>query len=239
MAAYALLEVRRLLRNPPFLLYSIGFPLGIYLLFTTAFGGSSAGGTFASHYMVSMALYATMATGLTGIGARIAFERSRGWTRQLALTPLRPWSYLAIKVAATTLLTVPVIVLVLLAGGAVNGVRLPAADWAALVPILWFASLPFTLLGVAIAYTVRDEAANGIAVGLLFVFSLAGGLWMPAQFFPPWLLHVAQVLPSYRGGQLGWRLVDGLRPLSGGAVVFAAWLVGAAALAGWRFRRGA
>jgi ABC-2 type transport system permease protein len=238
MTTYLILEVRRTLRSVPFLVYTIGFPVGFYVIFAGVFGGgSSATNQYAAHYMVSMALYAIMGTGLTGVGARIAFERTQGWTRYLALTPMRPAAYLAVKVGSAILLTIPVIAMVMLAGLLVGGVRLPLGDWLALVPLLWCASLPFTALGIAIGYTLRDEVSSGFSVALLFLFAVAGGLWMPAQFFPSWLHRLAESLPSYRGAELGWRLVDGHQPFSFGVLVFLAWMVGCLALAGWRFRR--
>jgi ABC-2 type transport system permease protein len=240
MGTYLLLEIRRTLRSVPFLVYTIGFPLAFYLLFTAVFGGGGGPDAhrFAARYMVSMALYGSMGAALTGVGARIALERTRGWTRQLALTPLRPGAYLVIKGTAAMLLTLPVIVLVMLAGRIVNGVQLPVATWLALVPALWLATLPFTALGIAIGYTLRDEVATGVSVMVLMLLSLGGGLWMPAEVFPSWLARVATVLPSYQGGQFAWRLLDGHQPVTAGALVFAAWLVALAALAGWRFRRG-
>jgi ABC-2 type transport system permease protein len=238
MGTYLLLEVRRTLRNVPFLLYTVGFPVAFYLLFTTVFGGNGGQAhQWAARYMVSMALYGSMGAGLTGMGARIALERTRGWTRQLALTPMRPAAYLAIKTAAAILLTLPVIVLVMLAGRLVNGVHLPVGTWLALVPALWLATLPFTALGIAIGYTLRDEVATGVSVAVLMLLSIGGGLWLPVQVFPRWLLHVAQALPSYQGGEFAWRLLDGRQPFGTGALVFAAWLVALVALAGWRFRR--
>ncbi|HEY3506650.1 MAG TPA: ABC transporter permease [Actinocatenispora sp.] len=235
MGTYLLLEVRRTLRNVPFLLYTVGFPVGFYLLFTQVFGGGQA--SWAGQYMVSMALYGAMGAGLTGVGARIAVERTKGWTRTLALTPLRPAGYLFVKLVASILLTLPVILLVMLAGFAINGVRLPATTWLALVPLLWLATLPFTALGIAIGYSVRDEVANGVSIVLLFVLSIGGGLWMPVQLFPHWLGEVARGLPSYRAAELSWRVLDGHQPFGVGALVFAGWLVALIAFAGWRFRR--
>jgi ABC-2 type transport system permease protein len=239
MGTYLLLEIKRTLRNVPFLAYTIGFPLAFYLLFTTIFGGSGGPDAhrFAARYMVSMALYGSMGAALTGVGARIATERTRGWTRQLALTPLRPAAYLAIKGTAAVVLTLPVIVLVMLAGAVVNGVRLPVGTWLLLVPLLWLATLPFSALGIAIGYSLRDEVATGVSVVLLMLLSLGGGLWMPVEVFPRWLARVAEALPSYQGGQFAWRVLDSHQPFTAGAAVFAAWLVALAALAGWRFRR--
>jgi ABC-2 type transport system permease protein len=238
MLTYMTFEVRRTMRNLPFALYTIIFPLGFYLLFTSVFrAGAQQNNPFAAHYMVSMALYATIGTGLTGIGSQIAFERRGGWTRQLALTPLKPLGYLGIKVGSALLLTGPVILLILVAGRVINGVQLPITSWLMLIPLLWLASLPFTALGIAIGYTFRDEASNGITIILLFLFSIAGGLWIPLQIFPSGMRDFAQALPSYRGAELGWRVVDGHDPFAAGSLIFVAWLLACFVLAGWRFRK--
>jgi ABC-2 type transport system permease protein len=150
---------------------------------------------------------------------------------------MRPAAYLAVKGTAAVLLTLPVIVLVMLAGRLVNGVQLPVGTWLALVPLLWLATLPFTALGIAIGYSLRDEVATGVSVAVLMLLAIGGGLWLPVELFPGWLAHVARALPSYRGGEFAWRVLDGHQPFTTGALIFGGWLVALAALAGWRFRR--
>jgi ABC-2 type transport system permease protein len=240
MLTYLRLEILRVLRNPMFTGYTIGFPVGFYLLFTTVFAQGPVSTTdFSAYYMVSMALYGAVGTALTGVGAPIAMERSRGWTRQLALTPLRPRQYVAIKVASAGVLSLPVIVAILVAGRLVHHVDLGLGTWLGLVPALWLGALPFVGLGIAIGYTFRDEAAQGAALTIYFLLSVAGGLWLPIEAFPGWLASVAHVLPTYRAGELSWQLLAGHSPLTGGAVVLLAWAVAFLGLAAWRFRRAA
>jgi ABC-2 type transport system permease protein len=238
MVTYLRMEIIRVLRNPMFTAYTIGFPVGFYLLFTTVFAQDAVRTTdFSAYYMVSMALYGVIGTALTGVGAPIAMERSRGWTRQLALTPLRPRQYLAVKVAAASALSLPVILAILLAGRLVHHVGLSPGTWLALVPALWLGGIPFVGLGIAIGYTFRDEAAQGVALTAYFLLSIAGGLWLPVTTFPHWLSAVAYGLPTYRAGELSWRLLDGGSPFTPGLLVLLAWALGFLGLAAWRFRR--
>jgi ABC-2 type transport system permease protein len=238
MPTYLRMEIVRVLRNPMFTGYTIGFPIFFYLLFTTVFAQNQVRTTdFSAYYMVSMALYGAIGTALTGVGAPIAMERSRGWTRQLALTPLRPRQYLVVKVAAASVLSLPVILAILVVGRLVHHVDLGIGTWLALVPALWLGGLPFVGLGIAIGYTFRDEAAQGVALTVYFLLSIAGGLWLPVESFPHWLSNVANVLPTYRAGQLSWRLLAGSSPLTPGVLVLLAWAVGFLGLAAWRFRR--
>jgi ABC-2 type transport system permease protein len=241
MLAYLRMEVLRLLRTPAFLGYTVGFPAAFYLLFTTVFTGGdpTARAQGAAYLMVSMATYGCVVTALPGFGTRIAIERSKGWTRQLAVSPMRPAQYLTVKLVSASALMLPSIVAVLLLGRFVNHVDLPVGRWLALAGLLWLGSLPFVALGILIGYTFRDEVANGVSMVSLFGLSLLGGLWMPVVLFPRWLARVAEALPTYRAGQLGWALIGATHVSTGGIAILLGWGVLFAALAAWRFRRAA
>ncbi|MEV5409934.1 ABC transporter permease [Thermopolyspora sp. NPDC052614] len=241
MIAYLRLEVLRALRSGAYLIYTIVFPVAFYLLFTLIMraGPMSDGTRYEAYFMVSMALYGAIGAGLTSVGGRIALERTKGWTRQLALSPMRSRDYVAVKVLTAAALSVPVILLIMLAGWLVNDVSLPWHTWLALVPALVAGGLPFAALGIAIGYTFRDEVAQMASLGSYFILSMAGGLWMPAMVFPDWLESISHALPTYRAGELSWRLLAGDQPFSAGAAVLAAWTVAFVLLAAWRYRRAA
>jgi ABC-2 type transport system permease protein len=235
MIAYLRMEVMRALRSPAFLGYTIGFPALFYLLFTTVFNRGDA--VTATYTMISMALYGSIVAALPGSGARIAQERTQGWTRQLALSPLRPGTYLLVKLAATSMLTVPVVVSILLLGRLVNHVSLDALTWLQLLGALWVASLPFVALAILIGYSFRDEVAQGVAMVSTFLLAIVGGLWMPVSVFPRWLAHIAQVTPTFRAGELGWSVIGATHVTATGLAVLAGWTALFAGLAAWRFRR--
>jgi len=241
MTAYLRLEVVRALRSGAYLTYTILFPAAFYLLFTLIMqaGPMDDGTDYDAYFMVSMALYGSIGAGLTSVGGRIALERTRGWTRQLALSPLRSRDYVMVKVLTAAALSVPVIALIMLAGWLVNGVSLPWHTWLALVPALVAGGLPFAALGIAIGYTFRDEVAQMASLGAYFILSMAGGLWMPTMVFPDWLQTISRALPTHQAGQLSWRLLAGDQPFGAGAAVLLAWTVAFAVLAAWRYRRAA
>ena len=94
---YVRFELLRLLRNRRFFLFSLGFPLVLYFLIAGPnrnvhdLGGTGIPAPL--YFMIGLAAFGTMNSVLAG-GARIALDRSVGWTRQLRLTPLSPRSYL-------------------------------------------------------------------------------------------------------------------------------------------------
>ena len=96
-ATYARYEVLRTFRNVRFFIFSLVFPLTMYLLIAGPNRGeddlAGSGISAPLYYMVGLIGFGTMVA-VTAGGARIAAERTVGWNRQLRLTPLTARSYL-------------------------------------------------------------------------------------------------------------------------------------------------
>ena len=128
--AFTRSELRRLLRNRRFFLFSLGFPLALYFLIATPnrhehdLGGSGIPAPL--YLMVGLVAFGTM-NGVMGSGARIAAERVLGWNRQLRLTPLRARTYFASKVVSAYV-TALITIAVLYASGLSLGVQPLGAD---------------------------------------------------------------------------------------------------------------
>ena len=145
--------------------------------------------------------------------------------------PLTGRQVLTAKLAAGMAVALPALVLVCATGAAVKDVRLSVAQWAAIVGCIWLGSLPFSLMGVAIGYAVGSETAFPLSYALYMAMSAVGGLWVPPSELSSSFLHVADVLPTYRLADLGWRIAGGHAPTAADVAVLAAWTVGFAALA--------
>ena len=129
--AYLRLEVRRSLRNRRYLVFTVVFPVMLYVLYTAVLpataSGPIAGLPWNVYFLVSMAAYGAMGAAMSQANP-IATERRQGWARQLRVTPLPSLAYVAAKVASAVLLTVPALALVGAAGQVVNHVDLGLAD---------------------------------------------------------------------------------------------------------------
>ncbi len=212
LGAYLVLEIRRTVRNPRFLLFTVAFPLGFYLLFTMLYGDTSMGSgpgaiAFSAYYMVAMAAYGGLSAALNSNASRLAAERAGGWSRQLRVTPLAPAAYVLGKTIGAVGVVLPSIVLVCLAGAVVHHVSGSAATWIALVAALWIGSIPFAVLGVLLGYALDTESAQSGGMIVFFALSILGGLWFPYQIMPHWMQDIARVLPSYHYAALGWNAV--------------------------------
>ena len=104
MLTYLKTEILRVLRNRRYVLFALVVPVGIYLLFGKLAGGSGTvrGTGVTTFFMVCMAAYSAMLAVVFMGGARLAAERTRGWTRLLRITPLPAWGYLATKLFHVT-----------------------------------------------------------------------------------------------------------------------------------------
>lgn len=236
--AYLGLEAKRALRNPRFLMFTMVFPVVIFVIDVGAFGKGDVPNSdvsYAAYLMVSMAAFGAFMAAMN-TGARTAVERAAGWQRQLRLTPLTPRGYLFAKAAVGMLVALPSIVLVSLAG-VFSGVSLSPVGWVQVVVGVWIATLPFSVLGLLIGQLATAESMQVYTSGLMFLFGLLGGLWIPVTVFPNWLASVAKVLPSYWLADVGHAAVLGTHDLGRAAEVLGIWTLALAFVVVRRYQR--
>lgn len=240
--SYLWLEVRRTVRNPRYIIFTIGFPVGFYLIFTSIFGAAITGSgpaalAFSAEYMVAMAVYGIIGASLNGNGVQLATERASGWSRQLRVTPLAPAAYVLGKAATAMLVALPALLLVALLGGVVHHVQMSAAHWAAFLIGTWLGSIPFAALGILLGYLLDSQSAQSGTMIVYLGLSLLGGLWFPVQVMPHVMQDIARWLPSYHLASLGWNAVQGHWLGSGHLEVLALYTVIFGILAMRRYRR--
>jgi len=210
--AFGRFEVGRLLRSWKFLVITVGFPVIFYMLFL---GDRSAGkvidGTvpWRVYLMVSMCSFGALVAALTAGGARLSSERASGWARQLRVTPIPAWSYVATKVTACMLVILPVIALVEVVGAGFGGVHFAFGKWIELSALLWATALPLALLGVLVGFIATPETAFPVVTALMFVLGYFGGLFNPVSSMPSALQTAARILPNYHHASLGLALLSG------------------------------
>ncbi|MFF3126328.1 ABC transporter permease [Streptomyces sp. NPDC057908] len=236
MFRYIVLEVRRTLRDGFFLIFGTGMPVMMYLLFTNIGGGAADGWKTAS--MVGMAAYGALGSAMS-IGTGVASDKTLGWLQQLRVTPLAPSQAVVGRAISGSVTVLPTIFTVLLAGGLVNGVRLDAWQWTALVLLLWIGALPFTMLGLGNGYRLTPQGTGVVNVACLMGFGIVGGLWFPLELLPGWLRSIGRFTPANRFADLGWATTEGHAPGIGTVTVLSAWLLLFGAYAVISYRRSA
>ncbi len=241
VGAYLRLEVRRTLRNRRYLVFTIAFPVILYLLYTAVIPNPDSALTadglrWPAYFLVSMAAYGALGAAL-GQAVPVATERRTGWARQLRVTPLPSSAYVIVKVLSSMLVTVPALVLVALAAVAVNHVELGAGNAVAMVVVLVLASLPFATLGLLLGQLLDVESAQGGMVLTFFGLAILGGLFVPLPVLPDAIARIANVLPSSHYAALGRAALAGRVPDPVDVVALLGWAAAFGILATWQHRR--
>ncbi|MCX5437014.1 ABC transporter permease [Streptomyces sp. NBC_00056] len=235
MIDYLRLEVRRTLRDTMFVIFGVGMPVMMYVLFTNLGENDPEWKTIS---MVGMAAYGAVGSALS-TGGGVAEDKTIGWLRQLRVTPMTPRQVVAGRALTGSVTVLPSIAAVLVAGGLVNGVRLDVWQWAAVALLLWLGSIPFTLLGLGNGYRLTAQTTGVANMVCNLGLSVLGGLWFPIALFPGWLQSVSSYTPTNRFAQLGTAVADGHAPSAAAVTVLAAWLLAFGSYAVVSYRRAA
>jgi ABC-2 type transport system permease protein len=232
---YLRYEALRTFRNRRFLLFSLGFPLILFLVV----GGSNRHGvldgiSFPLYYMTGMTGWGAMAAVISS-GARIAAERQEGWTRQMRITPLPARAYFSSKIGSGYLLA-GLSMVVLYAVGSAIGVRLSAGQWVTMTGLLLIALIPFAILGIVLGHLLTADSAGPAVGGLTALFALLGGTWFPLATGGV-LLSIVKCVPSYWLVQAGNAAHGGHGWPAEGWIIVAAWSVALGFLAVRVYRR--
>jgi len=233
MTGYVTLELRRILRDPKFVVITLGIPLLMFGVFSRV-GQPTADDI--RYLAVNMAGYGAFFAALA-VNGGVATDRAIGWIRQLRATPLPAGAVIGGKVVAGLAASLPAIVVVGLAASVLDGVRFSAAEWAGMLVALGLGSLPFGLLGLVIGYGARPQSAQPLTMVTFVVLSLLGGMWVPISLLPHVLQTVAHAVPTYRYTELGHALAGGTTPAAATVTALAAWTAGLGLLAALAYRR--
>jgi len=232
-ARYQFLET---LRVPIAVIGNLLFP-GMALLFFVVPQEAITSDPLASTAAIAqLGTFAIMSACLFTHGAGVAEDRAQPFDTFVRTLPARPGPRLAGRVLnglvwSYTALVPPVLIGVFLTTATLTGVQELGA--AAMVVGV---AVPFTLLGLAIGYSMSTKAALAVVQCVLFPLAFAGGLFMPPEVFPPWLDAFSQALPSRAARDLVVQVPTGIEGSAYALPVLLAWTAVFAALAVWAVR---
>ena len=214
-------ELTRLMHNKRYFIFTVGFPVVLYLLVGRQVSAQAYGIAFGAYYMIAMATFGAFSGALNGNAQRISQEKKDGWIRQLRLTPLPANAYVVSKVIVSMATTVPSIAIVFLLGRFYGHVHQQAWQWLAAAVTVWFGATIFAALAVAIGYRYQPDQVQPIAIVVYFFFAILGGLWFPMTGF---LQKVGELTPTYDAVKIGADVIGNAAVSVGLAVGLLAWL---------------
>ena len=222
-------ELRIRWRIPAFSLTIVVLPVLFFTFFGLPFARQTLpnGTSLGAYLLASFAAYSVGSVMVFGFGIGVATERGLKVDVLMRATPLPPFVALLAKVLNALAYALLSLVVLIVYGVVVGGVRQDLVVWLDMIARLLVGSVPFIALGFAIGYLCGPNAAPAVANLVYLPLSFASGLFMPISQLPDFVRRIAPYLPTYHYGQLGWGAVGAAsEPL----LTSLAWLAGYTAL---------
>ncbi|MBU8858350.1 MULTISPECIES: ABC transporter permease [unclassified Micromonospora] len=231
-ARYQLLEI---IRIPVAVVGSAFFPAAAMLFFVVPFAGADpVGATYATAAMVT---FAVMSANIFQYGVGVAEDRDQPWNPYTRTLPAGPAPRLAGRILAGLVLTYVSMIPVVLIAAVATEARVSAVQFLLGLGAVAVVSVPFTLLGLAIGYSLPSKAAIVVAQVIFFPLAFGGGLLSGPDDAPGFIKAIAPYLPTRGAVELIWAAVTDFRPDTRALVMLVVWVLVLAALAGWAYRR--
>lgn len=198
-------------KQPMNLLFAIGIPVFMYFMFGTGHDYSKvnlAHGNVSARILVSMTTYGVLVS-LSSLGVNTALERANGWVRQVALTPLKLWGWVASKMLAG-LLTAIIIVAVCFLIGSQSEAQMTTEAWigTAIAAVICGAlAAPF---GLAVSFLSKSDVSFGIVGGLSSIFAFASGMFIPSESMGATMQKITEFMPYYGVNRVPLGFIYGL-----------------------------
>ncbi|MEM9967916.1 MAG: ABC transporter permease [Pseudomonadota bacterium] len=198
------LILRILFRQPGFWVPTVLFPAMLYAFF----GAQSGGGSWAANAMASFSIYAVLGVGFFQFGVSVAQDRESAfatWQRILPGHRAMPW---IARVLASLVFVSLAVCLVIVVAHAMVDLTISASSWSRLALVCLFATIPATLMGIALGSVTSASAAVPIANLIFLPLAYLGGLWVPPMLMPVWVATISTWTPTRAMGELGWAAVN-------------------------------
>lgn len=231
-ARFQLIET---LRIPMALIGSAFFPAASMIFFVVPFVGHDR--TYATYATASMVTFVVMTSNLFQYGIGVAEDRAQPWDPYARTLPAGAAPrFLGRILAGLVLMVLSLIPVVVIAAVATEASVSPAGFLAALGAVV-VAAVPFTLLGLAIGYSLPAKAAIVLAQVLFFPLAFGGGLMTAPGDAPGFVETIAPYLPTGAAVRLMWAAVGDFPVQIASIAALFAWTVAFAGVATWAYRR--
>lgn len=230
----------RSLLNPVNMMFSFGLPVLMYLIFGVGqeYGDYPlAHGNVTGSILITMALYGAIVGGSSS-AVNISLEKTAGWTRQIALTPLSPTAYIFAKVWAGLLMSTLIVAVTFLVG-ALTGAEMSALAWSqSLLIIVLSSGTIAAMFGLAAGLLARSDAAYAVTGGGSAVLAFISGMFLPLESMGDLFQKMAPFTPLWGANKIAAVPINGWETFQGRYLLnVAVWIIIFALLAIWGQRR--
>jgi ABC-2 type transport system permease protein len=192
-------ELLQLSRNTSLLIYTFALPVVMLLLFGTIFRGKIDGtsATYQQVYATGMIGMCVINGALQNLAYAVAQERHTKALKRLRTTPMPAASYFLGKVASVLAATLAQVVVMLLVGVTVMGLRLPAdaGRWFTFVWVMLLGATACSLIGIGMSGLIRSEQGSAIVWLPIMVLQFVSGVFIVFSTLPEAVQEIGAVFP--------------------------------------------
>lgn len=229
---HARAQMLELVRFPGFTVGTLAFPSILFALF-----GLPRAGAHPEILLASYAAFGVLGVGFFQFGVSGAIERGTPWQAWVRTLPIRPLVRIAARVLAALVFTIASVAVVVCLALSTTSASLSTSEWARMIAALLAGSIPFVLLGLAIAYWASPKSALPVANILYMLLAYAGGLWTGPGDLPHGIAAVSPYTPARQWGDVLWPAVTGAPWRASHWLLLAAYALAFGALAAWGLAR--
>ncbi|MFD0787140.1 ABC transporter permease [Micromonospora azadirachtae] len=193
------LEITQFLRSRESVVFTMGFPVIMILIFASIFNNEIAPGvSYTQYFITGMIATGLMTVSFQNLGIWIPIERDRGVLKRYRGTPMPKWVYFAGKVIMVVAIGVVETVLLLAVSAAFFDLDLPATAgrWLTFAWVAVLGVTACTLCGIAISSLARTaRSGSAVVTPLALVLQFISGVFFVFTELPTWMQQVAALFP--------------------------------------------
>jgi len=203
-------EVKQFFRQKEQVVFTFTFPAIILVLLGSIFDGAFPEGVTAGQlFAASMIAAGIVATSFLNLGISVALDREDGTLKRLRGTPMPAPSYFLGKMVLVAVASIAEVVLLLVVGMAMFGLKLPTgvAPWFTFAWVFVLSIIACSLLGIAISSVAKSAQSAGAVTNVPYiVLQFMSGVYIPISQVPEWMRTVGALFPIKWAAQ-GFRSV--------------------------------
>ncbi|MFG2101798.1 ABC transporter permease [Micromonospora echinaurantiaca] len=193
------LEITQFLRSRESVVFTMGFPVIMILIFAAIFSDEIAPGvSYTQYFITGMIATGLMTVSFQNLGIWIPIERDRGVLKRYRGTPMPKWVWFAGKVLMVVAIGVAETVLLLAVSVALFDLELPgtAAKWLTFGWVSVLGVTACTLCGIAISSLARTaRSGSAVVTPVALVLQFISGVFFVFTELPSWMQQVAAIFP--------------------------------------------
>ncbi|WP_018788765.1 ABC transporter permease [Micromonospora sp. CNB394] len=193
------LEITQFLRSRESVVFTMGFPIIMILIFAAIFSDDIAPGvSYTQYFITGMIATGLMTVSFQNLGIWIPIERDRGVLKRYRGTPMPKWVWFAGKVIMVVVIGIAETVLLLAVSVAMFDLDLPqtTAKWLTFAWVSVLGVTACTLCGIAISSLARTaRSGSAVVTPVALVLQFISGVFFVFTSLPTWMQQVAAIFP--------------------------------------------